>query len=295
MAIQRDWLQPLITAPYIPTLGPVHPQAITPGLFTDVIEVAGTGRLLPYDKDRRWANRKDEQVLPEAIIHEPGLVMIPTLRTGRVPCIRVYIYSRQPDGALSWAAELGRGLCERHGAAKGRLSWFLPPGSDPDPVAACTRIQMRTFSSAQPDAGPEAPAGVVPLEKVPKATRMTFSAFAQKLAADGFAFLETRIRDGGTGPVLTVQRDGVIAGAIGPMEVMPDSRGAAQLLPQYFGVLPEYRGHGLGRCLWRSAMHWGQRYRAAYQLLQTQVGGASDRLCQSEGLPDLGLVCTTTL
>jgi hypothetical protein len=42
-------------------------------------------------------------------------------------------------------------------------------------------------------------------------------------------------------------------------------------------------------------MHWGQRHQAAYQLLQTQVGGASDRLCQSEGLTDLGLVCTTTL
>jgi GNAT superfamily N-acetyltransferase len=294
MAIQRDWLQPLITAPYLPTLGPVHPQAMTPKLFTDVIEAAGTGRLLPYDKDRRWADCKDEQVLPEEIVQEPGVVMIPTLRAGRVPCIRVYIYHRPTDGALSRAAELGRGLCERFDAEKGRLSWFLPPGSGPDPVAACTRIQMRTFSPAQLDAGPEAPAGVIPLEEVPEVTRMTFSAFAQKLAADGFAFLETRIRDGGTGPVLTVQRDGVIAGAIGPMEIMPDNRGAAQLLPQYFGVLPTYRGHGLGRCLWRAAMHWGQRHRAAYQLLQTQVGGASDRLCQSEGLTDLGLVCTTT-
>jgi GNAT superfamily N-acetyltransferase len=62
-----------------------------------------------------------------------------------------------------------------------------------------------------------------------------------------------------------------------------------------FGVRPEYRGYGLGRLLWRATMHWGQRHQAAYQLLQTQVGGASDRLCQSEGLTDLGLVCTTTL
>ena len=44
-------------------------------------------------------------------------------------------------------------------------------------------------------------------------------------------------------------------------------------------------------------MYWGQQHHAAYQLLQTQGGGASDRLCQcqSEGLADLGLVCTTTL
>jgi GNAT superfamily N-acetyltransferase len=206
-----------------------------------------TGRLLPYDKDRRWADRKDEQVLPAAIIQEPSLAMIPTLRTGRGACIRVYIYCRQPQGALNRAAELGRRLCERHAVEKGRLTWFLPPGSNPDPVAACTR----------------AGCGML----------------AEKLTAEGFAFLDTRIRSGGTGPVLTVQRHSTIVGAIGPMEIMPDSRGAAQLLPQYFGVLPEYRGHGLGRSLWRAAMHWGPRHWAAYQLLQTQVGGASDLLC----------------
>lgn len=32
----------------------------------------------------------------------------------------------------------------------------------------------------------------------------------------------------------------------------------------------------------------GQANGAAYQLLQTEVGGASDRLCQSEGLTSLG-------
>ena len=26
-------------------------------------------------------------------------------------------------------------------------------------------------------------------------------------------------------------------------------------------------------------MHWGQQHQAAYQLLQTEAGGASDRLC----------------
>ena len=91
-------------------------------------EIAGTGRFLPYDKDRRWTDRKDEHVLPRAIIQEPGLVMIPTLRTGRASCVRVYIYSRQPQSALNQAGEVGRRLCEQHDAAKGRLTWFLPPG-----------------------------------------------------------------------------------------------------------------------------------------------------------------------
>lgn len=154
---------------------------------------------------------------------------------------------------------------------------------------------MRTFSPPQPATEAEAPAGIIPLDEASNAVRGTFSVFAEKLAAGGFAFLDSRIRRGGTGPVLTVQCDNEVTGAIGPMEIMADSRGASQLLPQYFGVLPEYRGHGLGRLLWRAAMHWGQEHQADYQLLQTQAGGASDRLCRSEGLTDLGLVCTITL
>jgi hypothetical protein len=60
MGIRWDWLHPVMTAPYVPTLGPAHPAAVTAGLFADVIEIAGTGRFLAYDKDRRWAGRKDE-------------------------------------------------------------------------------------------------------------------------------------------------------------------------------------------------------------------------------------------
>jgi GNAT superfamily N-acetyltransferase len=79
------------------------------------------------------------------------------------------------------------------------------------------------------------------------------------------------------------------------METMPDNSGITRLLPQYFGVLPEYRGLGFGRSLWRAAMHWGQQHQAAYQIPRTEVGGASDRLCQSEELTDLARVCTSTL
>jgi GNAT superfamily N-acetyltransferase len=269
---------------------------MTSGLFADVQQVAGTGRFLPHDKDRRWAARKNEQVLAGAISQEPGLVLIPTLSTGRNSCVKIHIYSPDPRGALARAADLGRRLCRERDARKGRLIWFLPPGADPDRVAACTRIQMRTFNRGPHGAAitPES-ARIVPLEGVCGPERVTFSAFAEKLAAEGFVFLNARLREHGTGPVLTCPQDGKIVGAIGPMEIMPDSLGAARLLPQYFGILPEHRGRGIGRALWRAAMRWGQQHHAAYQLLQTEVGGASDRLCQSEGLTDLGFVCVSRL
>jgi hypothetical protein len=149
MGLRWDWLQPVTTVPCVPALGLAHQQAITPGLFDDVIEIAGTGRFLPHDKDRRWADRKGEHVLAGAITQEPGLVLIPTFSTRR-ECVKVHVYSQDPRAALDRGTELGRRLCEQHDARRGRLVWFPPPGSDPDPVAACTRIQMRTFGPGQP-------------------------------------------------------------------------------------------------------------------------------------------------
>ncbi|WP_309505974.1 hypothetical protein [Streptomyces pyxinicus] len=55
----------------------------------------------------------------------------------------------------------------------------------------------------------------------------------------------------------------------------------------------EARRQGLGRLLRWAAMHWGQSHGASYQLLQTEVGGPSDRLCRSEGLISLGFRHTT--
>lgn len=121
----------------------------------------------------------------------------------------------------------------------------------------------------------------------------TFAPFAKAMAADGLAFLHTRMQTGRCGPVLAAVVDDRVAGAIGPMEVRPDAIGRPQLMPQYFAVLPEARGQGLGRVLWRAAMHWGKSHGAAYQLLQTEVGGPSDRLCQAEGLTSLGFTHTT--
>jgi GNAT superfamily N-acetyltransferase len=162
--------------------------------------------------------------------------------------------------------------------------WFSLPGSRPDPVAACTRIQLRPFGPGHLAPAPE-PGVVTLLEEAAEPVRDTFSAFAEKLATEGFAFLHAQMRQANTGPVLSCVQDGRVAGAIGPMEIRADSLGAARLLRQYFGVLPEHRGAGYGRALWRAAMHWGHQHGAAYQLLQTQADGASDRLCRTEGLP----------
>ncbi|WP_032764679.1 GNAT family N-acetyltransferase [Streptomyces sp. CNS654] len=287
MFFRWDWLRPVLTAPIVPTLGPVHPDTLSVGLFEDVLRAADTGGFLPYDKDRRWGGEKDERALREDVVHQPGRTLVPTLtRRGR-GAVKVFAYGLH-GSAVEEAAELAAKLASVHDVARARVVRPLGPETA---HPRGTRIQLKDFTT-----GPcPAPDGSVrPVAAWPTAVQETFAPFAEAMAADGLAFLHARMQAGRCGPVLTATVDDRIVGAIGPMEIQPDAIGRPQLLPQYFAVLPETRGQGLGRALWRAAMHWGQSHGAAYQLLQTEVGGPSDHLCQTEGLTSLGFTHTTT-
>ncbi|MER5888618.1 GNAT family N-acetyltransferase [Streptomyces sp. NPDC001941] len=287
MFFRWDWLRPQLTAPIVPTLGPVHPDALTVGIFEDTLRVAETGDFLPYDKDRRWGGEKDEKVLREDVIHQPERTLIPTLsRRGR-GTVKVFAYGLR-DSAVDEAAELAAKLAAAHDVVNAKVVRLLPPGTM---HPGGTRIQLKDFAAgACPDPG----GPVRPVTVWPATVQGTFAPFAEAMAADGLAFLHTQMRADRCGPVLAAAVENRIVGAIGPLDVRPDSIGHPQLMPQYFAVLPEARGRGLGRVLWRAAMHWGQSHGAAYQLLQTEVDGPSDHLCQSEGLVSLGFTHTTT-
>ncbi|MEU1893464.1 GNAT family N-acetyltransferase [Streptomyces pristinaespiralis] len=286
MFFRWDWLRPVLTAPIVPTLGPVHPDALTVDIFEDTLRAAITGDFLPYDKDRRWGGEKDEKVLRNDVVHQREHTLIPTLtRRGR-GTVKVFAYSLH-DSVVEEAAELAAKLAAAHGMVNAGVVRPLGPETT---HPRGTRIQLKDFTAGPcPD-----PAGPVrPVTDWPTAVQETFSPFARAMAADGLAFLHARMQAGQCGPVLAAVVEDRIVGAIGPMEVRPDPIGRPQLMPQYFAVLPDTRGQGLGRLLWRAAMRWGQSQDAAYQLLQTEVDGPSDRLCQAEGLTPLGFTHTT--
>lgn len=287
MDLRWDWLAPLLSAPYVPALGPVHPSLMTAQRFTDVLAVAGTGAFVPYDKDRRWAVAKAETVLPASIVQRPDETLIPTLDRRGPGLVKVHLYGTRPATAVA-ATALARALRAAHGAAQARVVSFLPSG-EPAPPGTAVRILLKDFTTS-PCPPPGSP--VVSYADTPAEVRSTFTAFAAAMAAEGFTFLHERMQAGTAGPVLVSVTGGRVSGAIGPMETCLDAAGARQLLPQYFAVVPRHRGEGLGRALWRAAMCWGQQHGAAYQLLQTRVGGASDRLCQAEGLVAAGFVHT---
>ncbi|MGW5866787.1 GNAT family N-acetyltransferase [Streptomyces sp. NPDC055239] len=284
MRFEWAWLEPVMTVPYVPTLGPVRWEDSLPDLFDAVVETAGSGRFLTYDKDRRWSDTKTERVLVDAIEHDQEQTLVPTLVERGAGAVKVYVYGN-PE-ALTAGADLARRLAPAVGAANARVVWFCGPDApEADARGVGTRVQLKDFK-----AGPGEPPQTPPQEYKELTGEAGFGEFAQRMTPDGFAFLHKQMRAGSMGPVLTVLHEGRVAGAIGPMETMMDATGALRLLPQYFGVLPECRGHGYGRALWRAAMHWGHQQGADYQLLQTEVGGASDGLCAAEGLRSLGFV-----
>ncbi|WP_435111970.1 GNAT family N-acetyltransferase [Nocardiopsis synnemataformans] len=282
----RDTSRLVLPFPYVPTLGPVHPDALTAHLWDEVMEVNGTGSFLAHDKDARWGGTKNETVLADAIRDEGETVTVPTLaRRGR-GVVKVHYYGRMPD--VAQALEEAGKLAAEHGAGTARVLWF---STEADTRWHSCRVQLKTFTGNEPRA--HGRVGSLEAEALP--VQDTFVTFANALKEDGFVFLAERMRTTGLdGPLFVAVTEGRVVGAIGPMAIRRDSLGALRLLPQYFGVLPEARGHGHGRVLWRAAMRWGQENGAAYQLLQTETGGASDHLCRSEGLTSLGFVFTAS-
>nr|CTQ97461.1 hypothetical protein [Kibdelosporangium sp. MJ126-NF4] len=281
----------MLHVPYVPTLGPVHPDTLDLEVFDEVIAATTAGVMLPFDKDRRWSARKSETVLVDEIVHRPDLTIIPTVsRRGR-GTVRTYVYSpTRPDPDALRAAT--RRWCRAHGGYVGRVVWFHPDTMTDEHAGqtATTRVLLKGFGTppitcAHASTG----ASVVDLDTTAPQVRDTFADFTEQLADVGFGFLYRRWHECGVdGPILVAIADGQVIGAIGPLATMTDRQGAAVMLPQYFGVLPAHRGRGHGRTLWRHAVAWGEQHQAAYQLLQTATDGPSDQLFCSEGLTTLG-------
>ena len=271
----------MVTVPYVPTLGPVGPRALSEEVFNAVVDVADTGRFLPYDKDRRWSSTKDERIIVDEIIHEPGRTVIPTLSTRGRGLVKVYCYGDSTPISRE-ATEWLRNWCAISGAAAGRIIWFQST-----PEGARTRLMLKTLTERDKHYHGH----VMNLADCDAAD--TFPAFAEQLEADGFAFLCRRIKTGCfDGPILVTVEDRHIVGAIGPLGILFDVTGTRMQPPHYFAVHPDYRHRGHGRALWQAAIAWGAQHGAEYKVLQAASGSAAELLYISEGVSTLGFVCS---
>ncbi|MFE3269944.1 hypothetical protein [Streptomyces sp. NPDC059215] len=194
MRFRWDWLEPVMPVPYVSTLGPVHPGTPILDLFAAVVEAAGTDRFLPHDKDRRWSDRKTEQVLVDAIHHDRRRTLVPTLQDRGTRTVRVHAYTSDPE-SLAAASCLARQLARVHGAVRARVVSFLAPGQSEALARGGIRVQLKDFT-----AGPGPAPGLPVQESHRLPPGAGFGNFADAMAADGFAFLYERMRVGKTGP-----------------------------------------------------------------------------------------------
>jgi GNAT superfamily N-acetyltransferase len=280
MRFRSDWLRRVLTVPYLPILGPVHPDLVDATLLDEVLAATLAGFVLPFDKASRWTSRPQVIPLVDEIVHEPDHTIIPVLAQRSGGVVTLYYYGTAHD--LPQLRTIARRVCRTHGAADGNVVVLdlMRPAAE----GQTTRILLKDFASGH--LAPQATSQVTELhdDDLP-----AFHQLAALLADHGFGHLARRITSGTPlGPVLVAREGAQLVGAIGPLTLLRDRRGATMLLPQYFGVLHRYQGRGHGRALWRAATAWGHQRGAAYQLLQTQPGQASDRLFLAEGLHTLG-------
>lgn len=292
MRLRADWISRVLTVPYVPVLGPAHPDQLTPEMFidvfTEVLAASRAGTALPFDKDRRWSPDKADRVLVDEVTHRPDHTIIPVLTPRCAGTVKTFYYGPSPD--LDALRTTTRRCCTTYRAARGRVICF---NTNPPTATDRTRVLLKEFGQA----ATAAPAGpvVTELDNCDADLAATFPAFAQSMAEHGFDFLSKRRAAGHVdGPILVTHTDGRVVGAIGPLTIMHDRYDRRMLLPQYFGVLPEQRGNGHGRALWRAVERWSIRHHADYQLLQTRAGGPSDRLFLAEGLRPLGYTATVS-
>lgn len=221
-----------------PTLGPVHPGDPLPALLTAVVENAGTGRFLPHDKDRRWADRKQERVLVDAVEHGQRQTLVPTLLESGPGTVRVHVYGTAPD------------------------SWPLAPtspASSPPTTAPTEPASSRSSPPASPtrtSRGPASSSRTSPPAPAPRPTsrcRSTSSSPTPRgspTSRNRWRPTASRSSTAGCWPGQSARSSASSTGTTGgPMETMPGAAGRLRLLPQYFGVLPTHRGLGYGRAL----------------------------------------------
>ena len=123
MRLEWDWLGPLVTVPFVPTIGPVHPDAISANLFSDVIDVAGTDRFLAHDKDSQWFDAKTETLLVEDTSTARTRRCSRVLSRRGAGSVNVHVYGARPE-SRHIARRLTSRLCSVHRAATPRMVWF---------------------------------------------------------------------------------------------------------------------------------------------------------------------------
>lgn len=269
----------LITVPYLPLLGPAHPDCLDEALVADIFRAGATNGLLPYDKDRRWFTKKPAMILFDAIYRNPLGMIIPVIAHD-MQRIRLLCYGEIPTDALDNCTESIRKPYPDYQMTA--LSFAVTAESGED--AAIIFLKRFTGSDVQP----EDPT----VKWIDAGNASDLASLSEESENSGFGFLSTEYGARQLGPTFVICDQGQVVAAVGPIDTLLDSAGQSYCLPPYVGVASKYRGQGLGTRVWKAAMSNAATDGATYLMLQAEAGQAAESFYVRQGLMKLGAVIT---
>lgn len=253
------------SVPFLPVLGPVHPDEMRSELLRAIYDSSQQNKLLPYDKATRWRDLPDERIVENGITAtSSGQVIITETKLGA----RQYIYGDAP--------------------------WVLDPEAitftfSESPIArevneACTAIFLDSYKSGDEQFTDE---HIVEAHILSSDLRVQVG----NIGEPGLKMLVERdLVTSQIEPTLIYVKNGRVLGAIGPCTILKDSRGVKRLLPCYFGVLPSARRQGVGSALWRAVRAWASKQGAHYKIFQAEQGSPAEAFYRDQNLKCLGYV-----
>jgi GNAT superfamily N-acetyltransferase len=280
MPINVDLLLEHMQAPYVPTLGAVHPLAFKTAI-EDVFSVAQTNSFLPYDKDRRWYPEKKEHVLLDHVYQDEDQTIIPTFLKGANPHIKYHHYTagKRNNGRLE---NLQTAISKKLPVCNTQVLSFSKDTG--------LKYNSLVFLAEMNDIK------IIPQKEIQLLGELSHSikATLPDLANNdpdnsGFAFIWERIGNGcNDGDILVSVGKNAINGAIGPLQISKDAIGRLTRLPPYFGVAKASRKSGVGAALWNAGLVWVKDRGAEYIILQAQSGSSAEHFYRKMGLKELG-------
>ena len=128
----------------VATMSPVHPLDDIHRLLNDLMEVIGTGKFLPYDKDRAWGGRKTGQIHTDSITKGSGYALVPVLNQRGRGSIEVFCCGNFESGMVP-GLDAAAKLAADHGVVAARLKWFSHEMDEHADHAV--RLQLKEFTS----------------------------------------------------------------------------------------------------------------------------------------------------
>ncbi len=269
---------------YVPVLGPVYVSGNPiKKLLRDVLKNSQANEFLPYDKNKRWFQRKMEKIALSAVIMNDKEIYIP-VKDGFKNILKIFYYSNNfpDDKTMIKAKKIYAKLKTGDGIDGLYFYCFKKPKTETKFV--CRNIYLKNITSK--DNLAEFPIGINFYDKLPVEIQSTFGSLGKESELENFSFLwkEFMVKNKKLNPIICATIKNKIIGAIGPLDVAADAWNTRFLLPPHFGVAKKMRKAGIGEKLWKSAMSFACQKGTKYTLVQNALNSPASRFYEKQKL-----------